>query len=195
MEKIQVQSLGWEDSLEKGMAAHSSIFAWRIPWTEEPGGLHGAAKSQTWLSDWYTLLVILKMFQNFHYYFCYDDLWSVIFPVNCSVAQSCLTLFDPMDCNPPGSSVHRILQARLLKRVAVPFSSLSYYYCNCFGHHQRWWIWLISVCIWLLRGMTASPPPSLSSGLLIPWDTTILKLGPIHNPKCSVKGRVTCSSL
>ena len=33
------QSLGWEDPLEKGMAAHSSILAWRIPWTEEPGGL------------------------------------------------------------------------------------------------------------------------------------------------------------
>ena len=31
--------LGWEDPLEKGMATHSSIFAWRIPWTEEPGGL------------------------------------------------------------------------------------------------------------------------------------------------------------
>ena len=35
----QVRSLGWEDSLEKKMATHSSIFAWRIPWTEEPGGL------------------------------------------------------------------------------------------------------------------------------------------------------------
>ena len=34
-----VQSLGWEDSLEKGMASHSSILIWRIPWTEEPGGL------------------------------------------------------------------------------------------------------------------------------------------------------------
>ena len=34
-----VRSLGWEDSLEEGMATHSSILAWRIPWTEEPGGL------------------------------------------------------------------------------------------------------------------------------------------------------------
>ena len=34
-----VQSLGWEDALEKEMATHSSILAWRIPWTEEPGGL------------------------------------------------------------------------------------------------------------------------------------------------------------
>ena len=34
-----VRSLGWEDSLEEGMATHSSILAWRIPWTEKPGGL------------------------------------------------------------------------------------------------------------------------------------------------------------
>ena len=37
--EIQVQSLGWEDPLEKGIAIHSSILAWRIPWTEEPDGL------------------------------------------------------------------------------------------------------------------------------------------------------------
>ena len=39
MQQIQVQSLGWEDPLEKGMTNHSSILAWRISWTEEPGGL------------------------------------------------------------------------------------------------------------------------------------------------------------
>ena len=39
MQESQVQSLGQEDPLEKGMATHSNIFAWKIPWTEEPGGL------------------------------------------------------------------------------------------------------------------------------------------------------------
>ena len=39
MQETQVQSLGWEDPLEKEMATHSGILAWRIPWTEEPGGL------------------------------------------------------------------------------------------------------------------------------------------------------------
>ena len=39
MQETWIQSLGWEDPLEKGMAIHSSILAWRIPWTEEPGGL------------------------------------------------------------------------------------------------------------------------------------------------------------
>ena len=39
MQETQVPSLGQEDSLEKGMATHSSTLAWRIPWTEGPGGL------------------------------------------------------------------------------------------------------------------------------------------------------------
>ena len=39
MQETQVQSLGQEDPLEKGMATHSSTLAWKIPWTEEPGGL------------------------------------------------------------------------------------------------------------------------------------------------------------
>ena len=39
MQEIWVRFLGWEDPLEKGMATHSSILAWRIPWTEEPGRL------------------------------------------------------------------------------------------------------------------------------------------------------------
>ena len=39
VQETWVQSLGWEDPLEKEMATHSSILAWRIPWAEEPGGL------------------------------------------------------------------------------------------------------------------------------------------------------------
>ena len=40
MQENQIPSLGQEDPLEKRIATHSSILAWRIPWTEEPGGLH-----------------------------------------------------------------------------------------------------------------------------------------------------------
>ena len=49
MQETQVQSLGWEDPLEKEMVIHSSTLAWRIPWSEEPGGLQsmGVTKSQT----------------------------------------------------------------------------------------------------------------------------------------------------
>ena len=39
MQETQIRFLGWEDPLEKEMATHSSILAWRIPWTEEPGRL------------------------------------------------------------------------------------------------------------------------------------------------------------
>ena len=39
MQETWVQPLGWEDSVEKEMATHSGILAWRIPWTEDPGGL------------------------------------------------------------------------------------------------------------------------------------------------------------
>ena len=52
MQETQVRSLGREDPQEKGMATHSSVLAWRVPWTEEPGGLkHGVTNSQTRLSD------------------------------------------------------------------------------------------------------------------------------------------------
>ena len=50
-QEIQVWLLSQEDPLEKEMATHSSIFAWRIPWTEELGGLQSiGSQSQTWLS-------------------------------------------------------------------------------------------------------------------------------------------------
>ena len=39
VQETQVRSLGWQDPLEKGMATHFSILAWKIPWTQEPGGL------------------------------------------------------------------------------------------------------------------------------------------------------------
>ena len=53
MQETQVQSLGQEDTLENEMATHSSILAWKIPWTEKLGGIQsmGSQKSQTWLSN------------------------------------------------------------------------------------------------------------------------------------------------
>ena len=53
MQEILVRSLCWKDPLEKGMVTHSSILAWRIPWTEEPGGftVHFVAKGWSCLSN------------------------------------------------------------------------------------------------------------------------------------------------
>ena len=61
MQETWVQSLGWEDPLEKEMAAHSSILAWRIPWTEDPDRQQsvGVTKSRTRLSD-FTLVLTGK---------------------------------------------------------------------------------------------------------------------------------------
>ena len=62
MRETQVQSLGQEDPLEKGMATHSSALAWRIPWTEEPGGLQSLG-----LQSWAGL-------SDFHFHFHFPEL-------------------------------------------------------------------------------------------------------------------------
>ena len=67
MRETRVRSLGWEDLLEKAMAPHSSVLAWKILWTEEPGGLQSKAlqKSQTELSDLTSTFFLLG-----RYYVC-----------------------------------------------------------------------------------------------------------------------------
>ena len=67
-QETQVWSLGQEDPLEKEMASYSSILAWKIPWTEEPGGLQSMGlQSQTWLSDFHFhfLLSSLSLFNEY----------------------------------------------------------------------------------------------------------------------------------
>ena len=97
MQETWVQSPSQEDPLEEGMATHSSILAGRIPWTEEPARLQSMdSENETGLSIAQLLL-----------------------------SQSCPTLCNPMDCSLPGSSVHGILQARMLEWVAMPFSKGS----------------------------------------------------------------------
>ena len=77
---MQVQSLGQEDPLEKEMATYSSTLAWRIPWTEEPGGLHtahGIAKSWTQLNDKTTtnMIPILPWFGLVSYHITEGSIW------------------------------------------------------------------------------------------------------------------------
>ena len=55
MQETQVWSLYWEDTLEKGMASHCSILAWRIPWTEEPGGLQSVGLKESETTEWLAL--------------------------------------------------------------------------------------------------------------------------------------------
>ena len=55
-----VQSLGWEDPLEKDMATYSSILAWRIPWTEEPSRLKESQRVRhDWVTDMFTVIILI----------------------------------------------------------------------------------------------------------------------------------------
>ena len=119
MQETQVQSLSQEDPLEKEMAAHSNILAWRIPWTEEPGGLQsmGVTKGRIRLSEGghkkkYSFGEC-RLRTRKHYIHNRKQASDQIR----SVAQSCPTLCDPMDC-----IVHGILYAVILEWVAFPFS-------------------------------------------------------------------------
>ena len=100
MQQTWVWSLGWEELLEDEVATHSSILAWRIPWTEEPGGLQSTGpQSQTQLKRLSTHACIITSY-----------IWGLSDNHQfSSVAQSCLTLCNPMDCSIPGFPVHHQL--------------------------------------------------------------------------------------
>ena len=91
MQDTWVGSQGQKGLLEKGMATHSSNLAWRIPWTEEPGGLqvHGVAKSWTPLSDSDTFLLLKRNFRD-------PDMWFVkIFLLRWRVSYCVWALLQP----------------------------------------------------------------------------------------------------
>ena len=170
-------------ALEKEMATHSSVLAWRIPGTEEPSGLLSMGSHRVG-HDWSNLTAaaaarmakqngirtpILFLserlpWSSLHILPCcsphclashmpclsylalgfwrawttsqFVESYTMVcwHKANCTwwmdqsmhvCVQSCLTLCDLMDCNPPGSSVHGILQARILEWVAMPFSQGS----------------------------------------------------------------------
>ena len=79
MQETRVQSLGWEEPLEKGMATQSSILAWRIPWTVEPGELW-SIKSQKAGHDWVTntFTFLKRMFIQWCSVFVNSKRWSVM---------------------------------------------------------------------------------------------------------------------
>ena len=60
VKETRVRSLGWEDPLEKEMATHSSILAWKISWTEEPGGLQSIGSQKSGTTERLKLIYLLK---------------------------------------------------------------------------------------------------------------------------------------
>ena len=108
---MQFQPLGWEDPLEEGTAAHSSVLAWRTPCTEEPGGLQSTG-SQNSFVEVKTLRIfpikplswLTPMSQTTH-----NQLNKQSELQFSSVTQSYLTLCNPMNCSTPGLPVHHQL--------------------------------------------------------------------------------------
>ena len=89
---------------------YSSTLAWKMPWTEEPGGLQSMGSLRV-RHDWATSL-----------HFCFNQCSNVRLKVSVKFSRWCQTLCNLKDCSPPGSSVHVILQARILGCIAMPSS-------------------------------------------------------------------------
>ena len=104
-------------TLEKETGTHSSALAWRVPGTGEPGGLPsmGSCRVGHW-SDLAAAAAVSLQFAGAPLPLAQNKV------KESEVAQSCPTLCDSVDCSPPGSSVHGILQARVLEWVAIAFS-------------------------------------------------------------------------
>ena len=153
MQESWVWSLGWGDSLEKGMAIHSSIFAWRIPWTGEPGGLLSLGSHRVG-HDW-SDLASLAIRKNLRIKWGMKETTSVLdLGGFCVWAQLHPTLDGSMDCSPPDPSACGIFQARMLEWGAISYSRGS--------SHP----WTQSCCLLhLLHWQVGSLPP----GKPQPW--------------------------
>ena len=139
MQEIWARSLGWEEPPEKRIEILSSILAWRIPWTKEPGRLQSAAAAaaaaakslQSCLTQcdprWQPIRLLCPWDSPGKNtgVGCHFLLQCMKVKSESEVAQSCPTLSDPMDCSLPGSSVHGIFQARVLEWGAIAFSVIS----------------------------------------------------------------------
>ena len=120
VQETLVWSLDQEDHLEKGMATHFSILAWRIPWTEEPGELQSIGSQRVGL-DWGDGAHIDTMQLQFN--FIKYKTAAAAAAAAAKSLQSCPTLCDPIDGSSPGSPIPGILQARTLEWVAMSFSN------------------------------------------------------------------------
>ena len=80
VQETWVWSLGWEDPLEKEIATHSSILAWKIPWTEEPGGLQSMSSQQSGTTEQLTLI------QSPGWHLCRVSSFVQLYPPSCSLS-------------------------------------------------------------------------------------------------------------
>ena len=133
MQETRVWPLGLGDPMAKKMAIHSSVLAWEIPWTEEPGGLQSATAAAKSLQSCPTLcnsidgrppgsptpgILQARTLEWVAIFFSNAWKWKVKVK-----SFSCVRLCDPIDGSPPGSPVPGILQARTLEWIAIFFSN------------------------------------------------------------------------
>ena len=159
MQEMQVWSLGWADPLDKKVATHSSILAWEIPWTEEPGGLWpmGLQKSQTQFSNYTTTTISLCAYLYiYRYRYRYRYRYHIFFLV--------LFYFGVFSYSIWRDSVTHIYVS-VLFQIIFPFrllqsmeqSSLCYTVWPC-------WIYILSIVV-----CTSCQPQTLSLFLLTPF--------------------------
>ena len=132
MRETWVWSLGWEDPLEKGMATHSIFWPGESHGVYSPWGCKESDMTERLSQTQKENMGSLELENSL----CYSGgpCWLSVLYVKVLVAHLCLTLCDPMNCSPPGSSVHGFSQARILEWVAIPFSRGSSWH--------RDWTWL-----------------------------------------------------
>ena len=110
VQETRVQSLGQEDLLEKGIAIHSSIPAWRIPWTEEPGGLQSVGLQRDG-HDWATNITTPKLIV-FSHSLSFENWIYLLF--NCSVISDSLRPHGLQPARPPCPSLSLGVYSKLM---------------------------------------------------------------------------------
>ena len=133
MQETWVQSFVWEDPLEKGTATHSSILAWRIPWTEEPGGLQSMGSQESAMTKRLSLHFIV--YQVIFLTRSQDNLGA---KVGVSLPWAAVTNSQPWWLQAAEMCSHPLLQDRLIATSLTP----SHLHRPCFqeGHILGFWV-------------------------------------------------------
>ena len=124
MQETQVRALGWEDSLEKEMAIHSSILAWKIP----EATVHGVAKNRTWLSDFISFQGLFTIRACMLSHFSHVPLFAAPWTVSCQAPLSMgffwQEYWNGFPCPPPGDLPDPRIEPVSLASPALHVSSL-----------------------------------------------------------------------